>query len=113
MYVVTYEQYTLGALVRVLDALGTVEVEALEGPHSYRGYYDELAFQPPTRRLPANKVAAIVRDVYGQSFEGWKGGQYTYGDLTPVWIATKGTDYNSGRLAGPTDDGQWVVMVET
>jgi len=58
-------------------------------PHSYRGYYDELAFEP----VPDTTVGAMLaaaKDALGATYTGYKGGDYTMNAYTQVWLARYG-----------------------
>ena len=64
--------------------------DSFNRPHSYRGYYDHLSFEIST----SNSVADIhvnIREAYEQTFVGWKGGDYTYDDTTPVHLSYVGS----------------------
>lgn len=66
-------------------------------PHSYRGFYHELAFEPaPTVTVGAMVEAA--RSAVGRTFTGYKGGDYTMTAYTPVWLAAYGA---TGEGIGP------------
>lgn len=58
-------------------------------PHSYRGYYADLAFEDgkPTT-LGAFRKAA--RKALGATFEGYKGGDFTMNGDTPLWRSPYG-----------------------
>lgn len=59
-------------------------------PHSYRGYYHELAFEPVAdTTIGAMLVAAL--SAVGATYEGWKGGEFTMDRDTEVRIAYEGT----------------------
>lgn len=58
-------------------------------PHSYRGYYEQLSFEPAENiRLKDMLDLAIAAN--GATYEGWKGGSYTMDLDTTVWIASEG-----------------------
>lgn len=58
-------------------------------PHSYRGFYDELAFALESTTLGASLEAAKKAD--GASYNGYKGDDYfTMGPDTPAWLAEYG-----------------------
>lgn len=64
---------------------------------SYRGYYEQIALgyaaiddRPEEKRLDVTDMIELVRSAIGADFEGYKGGEYTMGDETPVWIANYG-----------------------
>src|SRR5690606_4249490 len=56
---------------------------------SYRGYYEELAFEPAQDMTVAQMLAA-ARRALGNTYEGYKGGHFTMGAGTPCWLATWG-----------------------
>jgi len=70
-------------------------------PHSYRGSYDELAFEPltPVRAvrggfkvggMTAGEILDMARDCVGAVFYGYKGGEFTMYESTPVHVAEYG-----------------------
>ena len=58
-------------------------------PHSYRGYYDELAFEPSTN-VTIKEMLICATSCIDKEFEAWKGGSYKMDGLTDVWIANHG-----------------------
>lgn len=68
-------------------------------PHSYRGYYDELAFEP-TEQEWIEDVLSMARACVGVTFTGWKGGEFTMHEYTPVWLSNIGE--SSQESLGPT-----------
>lgn len=84
-------QMTLGKLIAALEAMpaGT-EVPNLLGAHSYRGYYDDLAFRHREGTRVAAALLADCKAAMGQVFQGYKGGDFVMGALTPVWTAEYG-----------------------
>lgn len=84
-------QMTLGKMISTLEAMPSgSEVSNLRYAHSYRGYYQDLAFEPNDGMRPAAELLAECKEAMGQVFEGYKGGDYVMGALTPVWIANYG-----------------------
>jgi hypothetical protein len=67
-------------------------------PHSYRGDYMDLAFEP-VRDISIGDMLAAARSALGETFEGWKGGDYTMSGWTSCWIAQYG-DASDNQL-GP------------
>lgn len=59
-------------------------------PHSYRGYYDQLAFEP-VADIKIGDMLTAAKYAVGRTFQGWKGGDYTMSEHTECWIATEGT----------------------
>lgn len=66
-------------------------------PHSYRGYYEQLAFEP-LENTTVGAMLACARSAFGQTFEGYKGGSYTMGKYTTVNLSEYGT---TGEEIGP------------
>ncbi len=100
---------TLDELIQFLEAMpGEMRVDnGLGEAHSYRGWYDCLAFEPCGSRT----VAEILSDApaaRGQTFRGYKGGEYLMGGNTPVFIAMWGTadPYNEPVAA----DDLWALF---
>lgn len=84
-------QMTLGQIIEALEKMpGDAEVANIHGVHSYRGYYDDLAFEQGEGTRPATDLLADCKSAMGKAFEGYKGGRYVMGELTPVWIADYG-----------------------
>jgi len=69
-----------------------------DGPHSYRGYYDELAFEP-CGETTVRAMLAVAQSAIGASYTGWKGGEFTMNDWTPVHLAFEG---DTGQSLGHT-----------
>lgn len=86
------DQMTLGKLIDELFVMDpTKEVHAIKEPHSYRGYYVDLAFETESgETMPAIKALEIAKSCMGEVFEGYKGGDYQMGRNTPVWSANYG-----------------------
>lgn len=66
-------------------------------PHSYRGYYDQLAFEPAPS-VTIGSMLAAAKSAIGKTFIGWKGGEFVMDKWTPVWIAVRG---DSGHEISP------------
>lgn len=58
-------------------------------PHSYRGYYDQLAFEP-CENQPVTEAIHIAKSAVGTTYEGYKGGEFTMTEYTDVWLAHYG-----------------------
>lgn len=85
-------QMTLGKLIKQLETMPADSiVESIGSPHSYRGYYSDLAFERVSGVVTIKDLLASCKSAMGQVFEGYKGGDYVMGALTPVWIASYGS----------------------
>jgi hypothetical protein len=90
----------LGDLIARLEREDPARVLPLgfTNPHSYRGDYMDLAFEPVCD-IPIGEMLAAARSALGATFEGWKGGDYTMHDWTSCWIAEEGS--SSDNQIGP------------
>jgi hypothetical protein len=81
---------TLGELIAELEKFRpeTYVGYGLCNPHSYRGYYDELAFEPAATTV--GEMLQMARGALGATYQGWKGGQFQMGANTPCHIAVEG-----------------------
>lgn len=85
------QQMTLGGLIDALAQLPPDRaIAGLCEPHSYRGYYCDVAFEPSDEARSVADVLAEARGCMGEIFIGYKGGDYTMGRNTPVWISLYG-----------------------
>jgi hypothetical protein len=90
---------TLGELIAVLEKADPNKVVPVgfDNPHSYRGYYEELAFEPAANVRVASMLAC-AREALGRTYQGYKGGDFKMGEYSPVWIANYG---ECGEGIGP------------
>jgi len=89
----------LGELIKFLEARDPKRVVPLgfAEPHSYRGFYNDLAFEP-AKDVTVGSMLACARDALGRTFQGYKGGDYKMGEYTDVWLA----EYSyTGERIGP------------
>lgn len=80
----------LGQFIAVLRRLPPSLPVGLSAVHSFRGYYDQVAFEP----TPGATAALALEEAeyaVGHTFEGWKGGDYTMDESTMCWVADKGS----------------------
>ncbi len=85
-------QLTLGDLIEVLQSMpADAQVKNLINAHSYRGYYSDLAFEEGEGMRPAGDLLSDCRDEIGAVHKGYKGGDFTMGSGTPLWIASYGS----------------------
>lgn len=107
---------TLGDLLVALeDADGDLHVEFSDGssptnPHSYRGYYQDLAFETIDDDVTVAEFREVAEDALGKEFTGWKGGQFTMGPQTPLWQAERGTTAGSRPVMSTDRDAETFVL---
>jgi hypothetical protein len=61
-----------------------------DAPHSYRGFYDQLAFEPNGGPMTIQELLDIIKPCVGQVFQGYKGGDFKMSEWTDVWLANWG-----------------------
>lgn len=82
----------LAELITALEAADPDHVvrHGFTNPHSYRGYYDELAFEPASNVTVADMLDD-ARNALGATYEGWKGGDFTMRGHTDCWLSEEGS----------------------
>lgn len=79
----------LGELIEILESCNLSKtVEGFGSPHSYRGYYDELAFEPMTTTIRAMLEAA--KSAVDEVYRGYKGGSFEMNNDTDIHLAYEG-----------------------
>lgn len=102
-------QMTLGKLIDELFVMDPMkEVHGIQNPHSYRGYYSDLAFETNIGVMTtAVKVLEIARSCMGEVFTGYKGGDFQMGRNTPIWSANYGCC--GMKIMGFDEDGNLIL----
>lgn len=67
-----------------------VIAHGFDNPHSWRGDYSQLAFEPADHVTVGEMLKCAIA-AKGASYEGWKGGTYQMSDYTDVYLAERGT----------------------
>lgn len=84
----------LGELKAIVDTwtneVFVFKCQTFMSPHSYRGWYNELAFEYCDFPLTVSAIKQSVCRAYMEVFTGWKGGEYTYDDKTPIHLSRQG-----------------------
>lgn len=86
----------LGQLIELLKAMpdkAKVLPKGFKNPHSWRGIYAELAFEPADNVSVADMLAAAESAV-GSTYEGWKGGDNTMQRDTTIHISKPGESFD-------------------
>jgi hypothetical protein len=101
---------TLGQLIEALEAMPRDARIELGEPNSYRGYYEDLSFEPTSEtRTVAEALEMIRSECMGQVFYGYKGGEYVMGAKTPIWLAAYGC--TGPRIVGIDATGDVIKMI--
>ena len=86
--------FNLGTLISHVGAASPNAIVTVEGtygkspsyPHSYRGYHEDLAFEPSADNLTASEFLVLIGSALGP-MPTYKGGESTVNMRTTVWIA--------------------------
>jgi hypothetical protein len=91
---------TLGELIAALEAAPADRIirNGFESPHSYRGWYERLAFEP-ANNIRVGDMLDDARGALGRVFMGYKGGDYRMYGHTEVYLANYG---ECGEEIGPS-----------
>lgn len=65
-------------------------VDTLHEPHSYRGYYEELALERSGKDGTVGELISLLESCLGRTFTGYKGGNFTMTKDSIVNIAYYG-----------------------
>lgn len=92
----------LGDIIATLEQFPREQVVPLGwgrgSAHSYRGFYEDLAFSP-RRNVTVGEMLDEARSAVGKTFSGWKGGEYEMDTFVSCWLALSGD--SSGDGIGP------------
>lgn len=86
---------------------GTMFKYSLSEPFSWRGSYNEVAFDIIEKESSREAVLAMINLAYNKIFYGYKGGQYSYSDHTPVNFETNYGSWTDGGYAE-----EWIAKIE-
>jgi len=82
---------------------------------SWRGSYAELAItfsqyggneKPPT----LTKFYSMLKEAIGKTYCGYKGGDFTMSESTPVWVANHGHSGNTGVVGVKNNDYEVLIL---
>ena len=84
----------LSELIKTLEKAPREQVvtKGFNNPHSYRGYYEELAFEP-TDNTTVGEMLDCAKESLNKTYTGYKGGEYTmdeYTDCNLAWYGSTG-----------------------
>lgn len=103
-------QMTLDDLIKRLESFPPdAEIEGLHYPHSYRGYYSDLAFERGEKTTAA-RALELAEGCFEAVFEGYKGGYFEMTGTTPVWSAYYGLC--GMKLIDIKDDGTLQLVAD-
>jgi hypothetical protein len=91
--------FGLGKIIAFLEECDPNSICKLgfHNPHSYRGYYEDLCFEP-AENVPVGIMLLAAKESLGKTFEGYKGGSFTMEDYTTCWLGYYG--HSGGEVIG-------------
>lgn len=127
------DQLTLGQLIAKLEPIVARQPEIIEKYSqeaevvfdfeylfptrfaSWRGSYDELALNFSSREagkkpLGVSEFLKMCKGTIGQTFWGYKGGDFMMGKATPIWIANYGNSGNTALIEVVDNEYQVILM---
>ena len=83
---------TLGEIITYLRTLPREQhvPHGFGEPQSYRGYYEDLAFEPVADTTVGAMLDA-AESALGKTFTGYKGGEFKMTECTDCWLAEYGS----------------------
>jgi len=64
-----------------------------KNPHSWRGIYMDVAFEPATN-ITVDEMLTAIDEACSRAFTGYKGGEFYFNLQTPIHISEVGTSYD-------------------
>lgn len=89
-----------------------VEQVAPSAPESYRGYYCDLSFPPSATPIKVSELLQDASGAIGATFEGYKGGDFTMHDRTPIWASPYGSANGIAIMDLKQIDGRVVLITK-
>lgn len=86
---------------------GTEFEYGISDPFSWRGSYDEVAFEVLQRPMTREEILAKINKAYSETFSGYKGGEFTFDDYTPVNF-----EEDTGRYTDGGYCAEWIAKIE-
>jgi len=86
------EPLTLGELINLLKELPakTKVMNSMTEPHSYRGFYGDIAFTFVPTESTVGEQLKLAESVLNKEFTGYKGGTFKMTSNTVCWSAEHG-----------------------
>lgn len=116
------EQLTLGRLIRLLEVEDQQKYIQYDFVNfvpttldSYRGYYTDLAIgfkqiDDLKHNPTVGSLLADLKSAVGQEYTGWKGGEFTMNESTPLWVDKPG-GASGTAIVGVIGDEYRVILV--
>lgn len=92
----------LGEIIKILKKYDSEKIvkNGFKYPHSYRGFYFLLAFEP-AQNVSIKSMLECAKSAVGKTFIGYKGGEFTMDESTECFLA----EYGNCQQDDEGDDG--------
>lgn len=79
----------------------------------WEDYYQRQRRKPKSERPSVAEILADLKSAVGQTFEGWKGGEFEMGLRTPVWCDNCGTATSTGIVGVHPLSSDYETIIQT
>lgn len=79
----------------------------ISNPFSWRGSYDEVAFEFLEQSMTKEELLEKINLAYTDIFPGYKGGEYYFKNFTPVHFEEDNSTWSDGGYAA-----EWISNIE-
>lgn len=111
---------TLGELIDLLAELPenalVVYDDGKDAPNefcSYRGIYRDLSLEPGSTAPTVKTLLERAQEANGKTYKGYKGGDFTMGRNTPIWVAFYGDSTERGIIGHTFDADNNMLSLNT
>lgn len=80
-------------------------------PHSFRGYYDDLALEPFEGITLVKKLLELLKKSLNKEFTGYKGGEFLMDARTPLWMSKYGSSVRARAIMNVRAVNGEVVLI--
>lgn len=81
-------------------------------PHSYCGYYEDLAFECSPEIVSVGDFLRLCKDTLGRTFTGYKGGDFVMSADTPLWAAQYGLSGGRPIISIQAANGMTILITK-
>lgn len=80
---------------------------------SYRGYYEQIAIGYGHQDISVSELIKMCEKAIGQTFYGWKGGEFVMNSSTPLWVANPGESGGTAIVGIRQLDWRIILVTES
>lgn len=111
---------TLGQLLAELSDYGENILVYLDesnhsitNPHSYRGYYSDMAFESTPEKVTVKDLRKKCEAVLDTNMEGYKGGDFFMDKDTPLWVSEWGDNSGIAMISIDWNEQKNALIIHT